>query len=295
MSYKDYYAILGVPRAASQDDVKRAYRKLARTHHPDRNKGTPEAETRFKEINEANAVLSDPEKRKVYDTYGTDRPPPAPPPGGWTSGGRQAETADFSDFFRDLFGAGGRSGGFQADFDDPTDPFAGREVGGFGRRHIARDVEGTVHVPLREAYRGTSRKVTVGENRLDVRIPPGTRDGQRLRLTGQAPGGGNVLLTIRLDPDDGLRLDGDDVRSVADVPAPTAVVGGSVPVLTLDGRVDVGVSAGAQAGRSLRLRGQGWPRKDGTRGDQLIELRITVPASPTPEQQRLYRELAELG
>lgn len=293
MSYKDYYAILGVPRTASQDDVKKAYRRLARTHHPDRNKGAPDAEAKFKEINEAYAVLSNRERRQVYDTYGTDRPPPPPPPGGWTSRGRQVDASDFSDFFRDLFG--GRGGGFEGGFDDPTDPFSGGTAPGFGRRGIPRDVEGTVHVPLREAYRGTSRQVQVGDNRLDVRVPPGTRDGQRLRLSGQAPGGGNVMLTIRLDPDDGLRLDGDDVRSTVDVPAPTAVVGGRVPVQTLDGRAEVSVPRGAQAGLTLRLRGQGWPRKDRKRGDHLVELRVTVPADPSPEQERLYRELAELG
>jgi curved DNA-binding protein len=125
-------------------------------------------------------------------------------------------------------------------------------------------------------------------------VPPGARDGQRLRLAGQAPGGGNVLLTVRLEGDPTFRLEGDDLRVTAEVPAPLAVLGGRVPVPTLDGSAEVTVPARSQSGRTLRLRGQGWPRKDGSRGDEFVELRVTVPRSPTPEQEELYRQLAEL-
>ncbi|HEX2864720.1 MAG TPA: DnaJ C-terminal domain-containing protein [Deinococcales bacterium] len=297
--YKDYYKILGVPRDASQDDIKKAYRKLARTHHPDRNKGKPEAEARFKEINEANAVLSDAEKRQVYDLYGTDQAPPSPPPGGWTGGGMGGmEGADFSDFFQTLFGGGGFRGAstaggnpFGGNFQDLLGNRGGR---GGGFRPAPPDAEGVLTLSLEEAFQGTTRTVQVENRRLDVKVPAGARDGMKLRLTGQAPGGGNVLLTLQVQPSGSFHLDGDDVRVTATVPAPVAVVGGKVKVKTLTGPVELSIPAHTRGGRVLRLRGQGWPRKDGTRGDELVELRLSVPEHPTPEQEDLYRQLAEL-
>jgi curved DNA-binding protein len=295
VSYKDYYAVLGVDRGASQDEVKRAYRKLARSHHPDKNKGKPDAEARFKDINEAYAVLSDPEKRKVYDTYGTDKEPMSPPPGGWSTGNVASgfDPSDFSDFFRDLFGGGGRNraGGFDDLFGTTT------TVGGFrgGARSIPRDVEGSVPVTIEEAYHGTTRTVDVGGKRIEFRVPPGTRDGARLRLAGQAPGGGNVLLVVRVENLEDLRLEGDDLRSRVEVPAPIAVVGGKVPVRTLDGTAELTIPKHSQAGRTLRLRGQGWPRRDGSRGDLLVEVLVTVPKRPTPQEEELYAKLAALS
>ena len=285
MSYRDYYKLLGVSKSASEDEIKKAYRKLAKEHHPDRNKGDAGAEAKFKEINEAYEVLGDKEKRQVYDTYGSTGGIPNPPPGGWGAGGN---AGDFSDFFQTLFGGGGARG---ANFPGFEDLFGGARG---GQPRFAQDVEGTVRIGITEAYRGTTRQVQVGERRLDVNIPPGTRDHAKLRLKGQAPGGGNVLLTVRVENDGTFRLEGDDVRVVVDVPAPIAVIGGAVQVFTLDGRVEVGVAAGSQAGRVLRLRGQGWPKKDGGRGDELVELRITVPKNPSPQELELYAQLAKL-
>jgi curved DNA-binding protein len=284
MNYKDYYKTLGVPKTASEDEIKRAYRKLAKEFHPDRNKGKADTEARFKDINEAYEVLSDPEKRRVYDQYGTSGGIPTPPPGGWSTPGN---VGDFSEFFQTLFGRGAR-GGFGG-LDDIFGQAGGRTPG------FVRDVEGTLQIALTEAYRGTTRHVQVGEKRLDVKIPGGARDGQKLRLSGQAPGGGNVLLTIKLESDPTFRLESDNVRVIADVPAPIAVIGGKVDVLTLDGRVELTIPKHSQTGRVMRLRGQGWPKRDGTRGDQLVELRVIVPTHPSKEEQELYEKLAELG
>ena len=285
MSYRDYYKILGVSKSASEDEIKKAYRKLAKEFHPDRNKGNANAEAKFKEINEAYEVLGDAEKRKVYDTYGTTGGIPNPPPGGWG----QTNAGDFSDFFQTLFGgAGARGGGNFSGFEDLFGGARGAQP------RFVQDVEGTVRVGITEAYRGTARHVQVGDRKLEVNIPPGTRDNTKLRLKGQAPGGGNVLLTVRVDNDQTFKLEGDDVRVIADVSAPMAVIGGTLNVFTLDGRVEVHVAPGTQAGRVLRLRGQGWPKKDGGRGDELVELRITVPKHPSAQERELYEKLAAL-
>ncbi len=163
--------------------------------------------------------------------------------------------------------------------------------GGFQRP--PQDVEGVISVPLTEAFRGTTRTIEVGGKRLEVNVPRGARDGQKLRLRGQAPGGANVLLTIRLETDQTFKLEGDDVRVMLDVPAPTMVVGGKLQALTLEGRGEVNVPALSQAGRVLRLRGQGWIKKDGTRGDVLLELRVTVPKAPSQDELELWEKLAE--
>ena len=282
--FKDYYKTLGVSKTADEAEIKKAYRKLAKEHHPDRNKGKAASETKFKEINEAYEVLSDPEKRQVYDQYGASGGKmPQPPPGGWNTGGN---VGDFSDFFQTLFGGRGAGG-----FGNLEDIFGQQQ----GRApSFARDVEGTLNIALTEAYRGTTRAVQIGEKRLEVRVPAGAKDGQKLRLAGQGPGGGNVLLTIKLESDPTFRLEGDDVRVKADVPAPVAVIGGKIDVLTLDGRVELGIPSHSQAGRVMRLRGQGWLKRDGTRGDQLVELRLTVPKHPSKEELELYEKLAEL-
>jgi len=286
MEYKDYYAILGVPRNASQEEIKRAYKKLARKYHPDINK-EPGAEEKFKEINEAYAVLSDPEKRKIYDQYGTAKAPPPPPPGGFRWEGVEGfGPEDFSDFFKTLFGFGGM--GFE-------DLFGAGTVRRGPRR--GRDFEAEIQIPLELAYRGGKQVLDLGGERVEVTIPPGIREGQRLRLAGKGGPGqppGDLYLTVRLLPSPTFRLEGYDVYTTVDVPAPIAVVGGKVRVPTLDGPVEVTIPPRTQAGKKLRLRGKGWPKPGGGRGDQYVEVRITIPEHPTPEEERLYRELAKL-
>ncbi|RIH90596.1 Curved DNA-binding protein [Calidithermus terrae] len=291
MAYKDYYAILGVSKNASEDEIKKAFKKMARKYHPDVNKD-PGAEERFKEINEAYTVLSDPEKRQFYDRYGSD-PGQArwqgPPPG---QGGFGGNAGDFSDFFQQLFGnlAGRGSGGFGG-FEEF---FGGGRTGGRVRVGERRDLEAELALSLEEAYRGGEKLISVNNERLSVRIPPGVREGQKIRLAGKGRSGGDLYLTVRVQPSPAMRLEGDDVYAVAEVPAPVAVVGGNVRVATLDGPVDLHVPKHSQNGRKLRLKGKGWPRRDGSRGDQYAEIRVVLPAHPTPEEEKLYQQLAEL-
>jgi len=297
-SYKDYYQILGVSRDASEADVRKAFRKLAAKHHPDRNPGDAGAEDRFKEVNEAYTVLSDPEKRRFYDQYGSGSGPPPFPPGGFQGGfpgGVDPNDADgFSDFFRSLFG-----GGF-GDF--------GSVRGGGGRTvrftthggpaaapRPPRRVEATLEMALAEAFTGGVRTVRIGDTSLDVTVPAGVRDGARLRLRDQAPGGGDLVLVVRHRPDPRFRLDGDDLHVRVDVADHVAVLGGQVRVPTLDGAVDMRLPPGTQTGRRLRLRERGWPVKSGGRGDALAEVRVVIPERPSAAQREVYERLRALA
>ncbi len=289
-TYKDYYKVLGVPRTATQKDIRAAFRKLAAANHPDRNPDDPKAEERFKEINEAYTVLNDEEKRRFYDQYGSEggRPPFA---GGNAAGFRGVNAEDlggFSDFFQSLFGSamGGSSFSFQT---------GGGQQGfeGFGRsaRPAPRNVEAELEIDLLTAFKGGETTIAIDGNRISVNIPAGSRPGNRLRLRGQAPGGGDLILRLRLSGHPTFQLDGDNVRVKVQVPDYRAVLGGSVTVPTLTGDVIMSIPAGTRSGRVLRLRGQGWPRKDGSRGDGLAEIEVSVPASPSEEQLDLYRKL----
>ncbi len=292
-NYKDYYQTLGVSKDASTEEIRRAFRKLAAKHHPDRNPDDPGAEERFKEINEAYTVLSDEEKRRVYDQYGTTGsvPPFQPGAGGFRTVSAEEFGGDFSDFFQSLFGFGGmRGGGFPTDF------------GGAGsqaytsQRVVSRppSAEARLDVGLLDAFRGGPASIRVGDKSLEVTLPAGVRDGAKLRLKGQAPSGGDLILQVRHLPHPTFRLDKDDVRVTVRAPAPLAALGGSLRVPTLEGDVEMTLPAGSSGGRVLRLRGRGWPRADGSRGDELAEVRLTVPESLTERQTELYRELLEL-
>ncbi len=201
---------------------------------------------------------------------------------------------DFSDFFSSLFGGGfttsgtrGTRGGARVNTSPFGDVFS-------EQRAPARDVEGTVRIALQEGFHGTARTVEVGGKRLEVAIPRGTKDGTKLRLNGQAPGGGNVMLTVKLEGDPNIKLEGDDVRILTEVPAPIAVIGGKITATTLEGRGEVNIPARSQTGRVLRLRGQGWVKRDGSRGDALLEIRVTVPKEPSAEELELYEKLAKI-
>jgi curved DNA-binding protein len=304
MAYKDYYDVLGVSRGASEADIKRAYRRLAKQYHPDKNAGDEKAAERFKEIGEAYAVLSDPEKRQVFDQFGhTGQVPPGyggPGAGGGFQGGDFSgfDPGQFSDFFQGLFGQTGRRGGAGQGFPGGAqvnleDLLGGGGMGG-GRRFV-QNVEGELQVTLAEAFSGSDEVINVDGKRLSLRVPAGTRDGARLRLAGQGPGGGDVLLTIRVLEDARFELDGDHLTTSVDVPAPVAALGGDVTVQTLGGKGNLSVPPGSSGGRRMRLRGQGWPKKDGTRGDLYVRLNVTVPAALSDEQKDLYRRLRDLG
>jgi len=305
VEYKDYYKTLGVSKNASAEEVKKAYRKLARQHHPDVNK-KPEAEKRFKEINEANEVLSDPEKRKRYDTVGPEWErfqQGGQRPGGfqWVYTGQpgadpfNGEAGGFSDFFRTLFGEGA------ADFD--TGPLFGRPSTRRARSVAGADVESEVEITLAEAYKGTERTVEMRmpdgtTRRLSVKIPAGVRDGQRIRLAGQgAPGGrggpaGDLFLRVRVRPHPVFQRDGDDLRLDLPVALHEALLGAEVTVPTLKGRVSLRIPPETQNGRTIRLAGQGMPRSGGGHGDLYVTVKVVLPTKLTEKERELVNELA---
>jgi curved DNA-binding protein len=307
VEYKDYYKTLGVSKTASAEEIKKAYRKLARQHHPDVNK-KPESEKRFKEINEANEVLSDPEKRKRYDTVGPDwarfqNGGTRQQPGGfqWVYTGQpgqdpfNGEAGGFSDFFRTLFGEG------QADFD--TGPLFGRTGTRRRRAAVGTDIEQEVEITLAEAYKGTERTLELRmpdgtTRRLSVKIPAGVRDGQRIRLAGQgAPGGGggpagDLFLRVRARPHPVFQRDGDDLRMDLPVALHEALLGAEVTVPTLKGRVSLRIPPETQNGRVIRLAGQGMPRATGGHGDLYVTVKVVLPTKLTDKERELVTELA---
>ncbi len=309
MEYKDYYKIMGVARDASDDDIKRAYRKLARKYHPDVSK-EPEAEKRFKEIGEAYAVLRDPEKRAAYDQLGRNwkqgqefRPPPGWDRGFDFSGGFQSGDAqgfgDFSEFFESLFGRGGgfgaRAGGFGG---------GGRQ----GFRVRGEDQHARVRIDLEDAYRGATRSITLSspavdadgrvqqaERSLNVRIPKGVRQGQRIRLAGQgAPGpgdgpAGDLYLEVEFHPHRHYRVEGRDVYLELPVTPWEAALGAKIEVPTPDGNVDLTLPKGTPPGRRLRLKGRGIPGKPP--GDLYVLPQITVPPADSAAAKALYEKM----
>ena len=295
---KDYYEILGVPRTASPEEIKRAFRKLAMKYHPDRNPGNKEAEAKFKAINEAYEVLSDPEKRKRYDRFG----PGMSPGEDFETSFRWEEGPSSSDVGADLFG-NDRFGGFGDWFDRF---FSGHRSfrAGKGFRTGGQDVEAELPLTLEEAHRGGTHSLILdGPERkvIEVTVPAGVRDGSILRLAGQGQPGsngsaGDLRLRVRLLPHPRFtRPTDDDLQTDLPVAPWEAVLGARVPVTTLDGVVDVTIPPGSQSGQRLRLRGQGLRRRDGTRGDLFVRLHVLVPLQPTAEEKELFRRLAQVS
>lgn len=294
MEFKDYYKILGVSRDASAEDIKRAYRKLARQFHPDKNKAKG-AEDRFKEANEANEVLSDPKKRAAYDQLGANwkAGQQFTPPPGWEThfggggfGGRGGFSAggDFSDFFSTLFGSGGGFGGapFGGAFEDHDGGFAPR------RPQAQR---AAITIDLADSFEGAQRQVTLGNGRtLSVRIPKGITSGQTIRLAGQGPRGGDLLLEVQLAPHPDFRVEGRDVHVDVAITPWEAALGARVPVRTLGGAVEVTVPEGSQSGRKLRLKGRGLPGTPA--GDQIVTLNIATPPAADAADRSFYGEMA---
>jgi curved DNA-binding protein len=308
VAFQDYYEALGVPRDASTEDIRAAYRKLARQYHPDVNKD-PGAEDRFKEISEAYEVLRDPEKRERYDRLGANWKAGQDvsddtgfggfrtEPGGFRTGGGGFEDmrvdfggGDFSDFFEGMFGGGGRrrAGVRRAGFD------------GFATR--GGDQEAVLELSLEEAAAGGRRKVSLGDGRdYDVNIPPGVRDGQRIRLAGEGGRGigdgpsGDLFLRVRLKPHPRFRVEGRDVYVDVPVTPWEAALGATVEVQTLTGTARTRVPAGSSSGRKLRLRGQGMPGPRGGHGDLYATVMIHVPKKLSHEERELFERLARVS
>jgi curved DNA-binding protein len=320
---RDYYELLGVERSASSEEIQRAYRQLARKYHPDVNKD-PEAEERFKDISEAYDVLADPDTRRRYDAFGPDfrRVPPDVDPATWAraqaggsrraSGGggrrtRASSTANGQTFWTggEVWvggGPGDGTGGF--DFEGIFGDLLGGATGRAGRRDLAgADQEAELALSVEEAYRGGRRTITIprpdGPQRIEVDVPPGVIDGQRIRLRGQGGRGsgrapsGDLYLVVRIPPDSRFRLDGRDIHITVPVAPWEAALGTSVTVATPGGDVQLRVPAGSSCGRKLRLRRRGMPNQRGTPGDLLAEVSIVVPHSLTEEERGLFEELAK--
>ena len=328
VEFKDYYRILGVDRGADDKAIRSAYRKLARKHHPDVSKGKDSGQ-RFRELAEAYAVLSDPEKRRRYDTLGPDwdrqaQPGPAGQPG--TGRVEYADLGDFSEFFRTIFGdrgprAGAPSGpGGRVDVDD--------WLGGFtGGRHAARgqDVQANVAITLDEAYSGTRKSFEFdveepcptchgsgnvsgkpcatchgsgwqrGRHEVDVKIPAGVRTGQKVRVSGQGAGGGDLYLAVAVASHREFERRGDDIHLTVPITAPEAALGVALEIPTLRGKVSMKIPPGTSSGRTFRLPGYGMPKlKGGGHGHQLVTVRIVMPADLRPEERELYEKLKAL-
>ncbi len=316
MEYKDYYNVLGVAKAASQEDIKKAYRKLAVKYHPDKNKGDKVSEDKFKEISEAYNVLGDPEKRKQYDQLGANwsqYSKAGGDPNGfdWSRYSRQYGNSgqagygfegDFGDFFGNTGGAGA-GGGF-------SDFFQNIFGGGFGGgRRSARtgglkgqDFQASLDISLREAYSGAVRSFTISGQQLRIKLKPGIVDGQTLKLKGKggpAPQGGqagDLYLTIKIAESPQFKREGNDVRMDVPVDIYTAILGGKITVNTLSGTVNLSLPPRTSNEKVLRLKGKGMPLygKAGQFGDLYVKVKVELPQDLTAEEEALFRQLKNL-
>lgn len=300
VQFKDYYAILGVPKTASQDEIRKAFRKLARQHHPDVAKDKKAAESKFKEINEANEVLGDPQKRAKYDELGSD----------WNQPGRQQQARNWEEMFGQGggfdFGGGGPQGG-GGGFSDFFEAFFGGRGGTRGRakrpaQSRGQDVEFELAVTIDEALHGGKKGFAVdrggARETINVTIPKGVREGQRIRLTGKGEPGygggtaGDMYLRVVVQAYGDYRIEGHDLIRAVPVPITTAVLGGEVEVPTLDGTVKLKVPAGTQPGQKFRIKGRGLPSGPETRGDFYAEAKVTIPKALSDSERALWEQLA---
>lgn len=314
MQYKDYYEVLGVGKSAKQDEIKKAYRNLARQYHPDVNPNDPKAEEKFKDINEAYQVLSDEEKRKKYDRFGSQWKQ-------YQQGGGRAEDFDWSQWtsqgqpggtqyrtvspeeFEQMFGGG--LGGFSDFFETLFGGMGGvRNSRQTSRRanpqamRRGQDIEHPVEITLEEAFHGTTRLLSFeGGRRIEARIPAGVKSGSKIRLSGQAAGGmqgaGDLYLKIKVLTHSKFERDGDDLRIDQPVDLFSALLGGEVRVQTIDKEVNLTIPPGTDSGKTFRLKGLGMPKlnKSNQRGDLYVTVQIQVPKNLTAEQKRQFEEL----
>lgn len=302
-NYKDYYQILGVDRNASEKDIKTAYRKLARKYHPDVNPGDKASEEKFKEVSEAYEVLSDKDKRTKYDQYGqyweqAGQPGAGQPPPGWDTftfdyggpagqGGAEFGGGEgFSDFFEMLFGQARRGTAHEAP----------------GRRHAparGENIEAEMEVSLEDAFHGTKKSFTLGGRKLEVTIPKGVKDEQKIRLAGQGgegpAGRGDLLIKVKMRPHPVYERRGDDLYVDVPVDYITSALAGEVQVPTMSGRVTMKVPAGTSGGRVFRLPGQGMPKLKGDgRGDLYAKVRVTIPEVMSERERQLLEQVRTL-
>jgi len=299
MNYKDYYKILGVQKNATEKEIKKAYRKLAKKYHPDSNQGDKASEEKFKEINEANEVLSDPEKRNQYDTLGANWQDYQQGGGDWQQYARQkgnsgeqsfhfeGDPSDFSSFFETFFGQG-------------QQPYGGRQ------QRVPRkgqDVTASLPITFLEAYEGSKRTFEWKGKKIRITIKPGTKDGQKLRIKGKGEPSrssgphGDLFIIMEIQPDARFKQKGDDLVYAAQIDIYTAVLGGKVEIPTMTGRVKLTVPKGTETGRVVRLKGKGMPKNAQKTqfGDLHVHLKVNLPKSLTSEEESLFRKLQEIS
>lgn len=299
MDFKDYYRILGVPKTASADEIKKAYRKLAVKYHPDKNQNDKSAEEKFKEVNEAHEVLGDPEKRKKYDELGEN----------WQhyqqSGQQGQQDFDWSKWTGQQSGHYyGGSGSFEeSDFSDFFESvFGGRFQSGASRQRAGADYRADVELSLEEAYVGASRQLDLGEQKLQFRLPPGVRDGQQLRMKGKGGPGinggapGDIYLNLHVREHPHFERKGDDLYCQIHVDLYTAVLGGPVLIRTMKNASRITLAAGTQNGKVVRLKGMGMPRyqKPGEYGDLYAKVQVVLPEKLSARELELFKELSNL-
>ena len=326
VKFKDYYEVLGVKRDATDGQIRQAYRKLARKYHPDVNPGDKVAEDKFKGINEANEVLSDPEKRKRYDQLGLNWKNGAEftPPPGWGRVNVQFDDlggifsgGGFSDFFETLFGGAKPTG--------QSEHRRRATRGGTGR---GQDAEAEMEISLEDAHGGGRHRITLQGTRacaacagkgtttsgvvcptcrgagqvlspktIDVNIPPAAREGSVIKVGQHGQPGtsepGDLYIKLKIKPHSIFTVSGDDITAEVPISPSEAVLGATIDVPTIDGKAEMKIPAGAQGGQRLRLRGQGLNRRGGGRGDQYVKLKVVVPTHPTDREKQLYRDLGE--
>lgn len=300
MAFIDYYKTLEVSKTASADDIKKAYRKLARKYHPDMNPDNKEAERKFKELNEANEVLSNPENRAKYDKYGENwkhgeeyeraqqqqRQQYQGSSGGGFSGADFGEGEDFSDFFQSMFGGSG--GGF------------GRSSrGSASGKFKGQDVSAELNLNLREASKTHQQTFDINGKKVRITIPAGVYDGQQIKLKGHGNPGvnggpnGDLFITFNISEDKDFKRDGDNLRTSVDIDLYTAVLGGDANIETLDGSVKLKVKPETQNGTTVRLKGKGFPvyKKEGEFGDLYVTYNVKIPTNLTDKQKELFQQL----
>jgi curved DNA-binding protein len=295
---KDFYIILGVAKSASADEIKKAYRKLAVKYHPDKNPGDKGAEEKFKEINDAYEVLSDPEKRKKYDRFGEN----------WNKVGEE-QAGGFGNYYQ-----GGSGRGRHYNFDGDTSDFFGGDgdgsdffgsffggQGARGERSKARDIRGSIAISLEDAFHGNAKVFEINGEKIRIQLKPGAYDGLEIKLAGKGnPGAkngkaGDLFLVIQVSPHPVYERSGNDIRQTLTVDLFTAVLGGEVQVSSMGGTLKLKIPAGIQNGKVLRIKGKGMPvySQAGLSGDLLLNIQVRIPENLTQAQQEQFRQLQQ--
>ncbi|MBE9207248.1 J domain-containing protein [Nostoc sp. LEGE 06077] len=315
-NFRDYYEILGVAKDASNEEIKKNYRRLARQYHPDLNPGNKAAEEKFKDIGEAYEILSDTAKRAQYDQFSRYwkqqgfAGKKTPKPKGWAerpsdrSNGNQtvdpSQFANFEDFINQVVGVGSRQDTRNGNT-TKTDPFRSPNtkvqytVPKNPPKAARRDIEARLTLPLEKAYQGGNERIRLEDGRsLEVTMPPAMVTGQSIRLKNQGIGGGDLYLKITVEPHPLFKLEGANIACQVPVTPSEAVLGGSVEAPTLDGPVKMSIPPGVRSGQRFRLANKGYPIDNGKRGDQLVEIQIVTPKNISPEEKELYEKIRQI-